>query len=176
MSCALNAGRLEPCKDSVAGIRAVLFLNYDGDLTDTLTIVDEEITANSALTTAYRYELKGANSFDEANENSRENGTSFWNGTGTFAFKKQSLASQKEMRLLSYGRPHIILEYYNGDYRLIGLKNGAECAVNTASGAAMGDFIGYNVTATTTEATMGLYVASSLIGHASAGFAITEGT
>jgi len=174
MACILTAGRLEPCKDSLGGLKAVYFINYDSGLYDNATIVEEEITALTAPVTCFKYELKGANSFDEANELSRENGTSFWTGTGTFVFKKQDLATQKELKLLSYGRPQIIIEDYNGNFRLAGIKNGCECAVSTASGAAMGDLNGYNVVATSQEAEMATFIDATLMDDV-AGFVITEG-
>lgn len=175
MASILTIGRLEPSKEGVGGIKAVMFLNYDTAILAKLTVVDEQITAVSGLIPAFRYELKGANTFDETNENSRDNGTSVWSGAGTFIFKRQSLASQKEMRILSYGRPHIILEMYDGSYRLAGRQNGSEVTVNTASGADMADFTGYNASATTKEAGMALFIEASLIGHATAGFSITNG-
>lgn len=174
MACDLTAGRLEPCKDSNGGLRAIYFANYDSGLYANFTFTAEEITALTSPVTVYKYELKGVNSFDEANENSRENGTSFWTGTGTFVFKKQSLASQKELKLLSYGRPHVILEDYNGNFRLAGIKNGCECSVSTVSGAAMGDLNGYNVVATSQEADMASFIDSTLIDNV-AGFVVVEG-
>ena len=175
MACDLTAGRLEPCKDSNGGLRAIYFINYESGLYDNATIVDDEIQDLASPVNCYKYELKGANSFDEANENSRENGSSFWTGTGTFVFKKQDLATQAELKLLSYGRPQIILEDYNGNFRLAGIKNGCDCVVNTASGSAMGDLNGYNITSTSQEGNMALYIDDALIGVAG-GFIIVEGT
>ena len=174
MACDITLGRLEPCKDSQGGLKAVYFINYDSGLFANFTIVSEEITALTAPVTCFKYELKGANTFDEANENSRDLGTSFWTGTGTFVFKKQDLATQKELKLLSSGRPQIIVEDYNGNFRLAGMKNGAECAVSTASGAAMGDLNGYNIVATTQEGDMASFIDATLMDNA-AGFVITEG-
>ena len=174
MACDITSGRLEPCKDSVGGLKAVYFINYDTGLFANLTFTLEEITALTTPVTCFKYELKGANSFDEANENSRENGTSFWTGTGTFVFKKQDLATQKELKLLSYGRPHMILEGYDGNFRLAGVKNGCECAVSTASGAAMGDLNGYNVVATSQEVDMANFIDATLMDNIT-GFVVTEG-
>jgi len=174
MACDITSGRLEPCKDSVGGLKAVYFINYDTGLFANLTFTLEEITALTTPVTCFKYELKGANSFDEANENSRENGTSFWTGTGTFVFKKQDLATQKELKLLSYGRPHMILEGYDGNFRLAGVKNGCECAVSTASGAAMGDLNGYNIVATSQEVDMANFIDPTLMDDV-AGFVVTEG-
>ena len=178
MSCDLTIGRLEPCKDNNGGLRAIYFINYDSGLYDNIVWQPSEggeISDLSTPVTCYKYELKGANSFDESNENSRENGSSFWTGTGTFVFKKQDLATQKELKLLSFGRPQIIIEDYNGNFRLVGAKNGCDCVVNTASGAAMGDLNGYNITSTSGEGDMAFFIDSDLIGNED-GFVVTEGT
>ena len=85
MACDITAGRLEPCKDSVGGITAI-YINgaYTPNLLSTATIgADGEVTAFAAPLTFYKYDLKGANGFEQTNENSRENGTSFWTQTGT---------------------------------------------------------------------------------------------
>ena len=175
MACDISLGRLEPCLEgSNGGLRAVYWINYDSALESNLTIVDEQVTALTAPVTCFKYELKGANSFDEANERSREAGTNFWTGAGTFVFKKQDLATQKELKLLSYGRPQMIVEDYNGNFRLAGLQNGCECAVSTASGAAMGDTSGYNIAVTSQENGLALFIDPTLMDNI-AGFVITEG-
>lgn len=165
MACDITAGRLEPCKDSVGGLKAVYFVNYDSDIYTDATIVTGEITAFGAPVTLYKFDLKGANnSFDETNENSRDNGTSFWTQTGTLVLKKQDLATQSQLKLLAYGRPLVVVEDYNGNFRLAGFENGAEVTVNTASGAAMGDLNGYNITFVGTEKEPSHYIDSTIIG------------
>ena len=159
MSCDITLGRLEPCKDSVGGIIAIYISNYTSGLLDTATFADEEVTGFASPLTFYKYDLKGANSFEQTNENSRDNGTSFWTQTGTIVLKKQDLATRKEMKLLSYGRPQIIVQDYNGKYYLAGIENGCEVAANTATGATMGDLNGYNITFTGTEKTPANFVA-----------------
>jgi len=153
MACDINLGRLEPCKDSVGGITAIYIGGaYTDNLLTTATIsADGEVTAFTAALTFYKYDLKGANSFDQTNENSRENGTSFWTQTGTVVLKKQDKATTAQLKLLSYGRPQIIIEDYNSNFYLMGIENGVEVAVNTATGAAMGDLNGYNLTLTGME-------------------------
>jgi len=165
MSCDIGNGRTEPCKDSVGGLKNIYIVNYSGTLLSGATLdANDQITALASDVVAYKFELKGANSFEEANENSRENGTSFWTGTGTIVLKKQDLTTQKEFKLLSYGRPQILIEDYNGNFRLAGAENGCEVAVNTASGAAMGDLNGYNLTFTSTESAMANFVDSAIVG------------
>lgn len=153
MACDLSLGRLEPCKEFVGGLKAIYFANFDGDIyTGASLDADDQITGFATPVTLYKYELKATtNTFEETNENSRDAGSSFWTQTGTFVLKGQDLQTQKELKLLAAGRPHIVIEDYNGNFRLAGFENGCECAVNTTSGGAMGDLNGYNVTATGTE-------------------------
>ena len=165
MACDISAGRLEPCKDSVGGLKAVYFVNYDATIASGATITAGEITAFGSAITLYKFDLKGANnSFDETNENSRDNGTSFWTQTGTLVLKKQDLATQSQLKLLAYGRPLVVVEDYNGNFRMAGFENGAEVTVNTASGAAMGDLNGYNITFVGTEKEPAHYIDATIIG------------
>ena len=61
MSCDINLGRCEPCKDSVGGIIAVYFSNYTEGLLESATISAEgEVTAFASPLTFYKYDLKGA--------------------------------------------------------------------------------------------------------------------
>lgn len=153
MSCDLTLGRLEPCKDQSAGIKNIYFINYDGDLKSGATLgSDDEITGFASVVNLLKYEVRGDNNtFDEPNEVNKENGTSFWTQTLTVALKKQSITDRKELKVATYGRPHIVVEDYNGNYQLAGFENGCDVSVSTASGGAMGDFRGYNVVATGNE-------------------------
>jgi|TARA_R110000824_G_scaffold2064_2_gene9915 hypothetical protein len=170
MACDINLGRLEPCKDSVGGIIAVYIggaytsglLNAPAD--GGVTITGDEITGFAAPLTFYKYDLKGANSFDQVNENSRENGTSFWTQTGTVALKKQDKTTTAQMKLLSYGRPQIIVQDYNDNYYLAGIQNGCEVAVSTVTGAGMGDLNGYNLVITGTEKSPANFIDPTIIG------------
>lgn len=174
MACDISLGRLEPCK-SVGGLKNVYFINFDADLYDNaVKDTDDTITGFGDTTaTAYKYELRGANNFDEANEVSRENGTSFWTGTGTLAFKAQDAVTRKELKLMSYGRPHVLTEGYDGSFKLYGLENGCDVAVNTVSGAAMGDLNGYNLTVTAQEKEPAFFIDPAILGT---DITVVEGT
>ena len=165
MACDINLGRLEPCKDSVGGITAIYIGGaYTDNLLTTATIgADGEVTAFTAALTFYKYDLKGANSFDQTNENSRENGTSFWTQTGTVVLKKQDKVTTAQLKILSYGRPQIIIEDYNGAYYLAGTENGVEVAVSTVSGTAMGDLNGYNLVGTGMEKSPANFIDPTII-------------
>lgn len=153
MACDLTKGRKEPCKDSIGGLKNVYFLDF-GSL-GTVTLTDDEITnltgseiggtANSL--TAYKYELKGGSSFEQAVTSSRENGTTFFEQTLNLTLKKLTKEDNKEIKLLAYGRPHIAVEDYNGNVFMMGLEHGADVNGGTVvTGAGMADLSGYTLT------------------------------
>ena len=145
MACDLTKGRLEPCKDVVGGLKAVYFTDF-GDL-GTVTKVDDEITVLSGTFSAYKYDLKGGSSFEQAITSSRENGTTYFEQTLNLTLKKLSKEDNKEIKLLAYGRPHVAVEDYNGNVFVMGLAHGAEVTGGTiVTGAAMADLSGYTLT------------------------------
>ena len=145
MACDLTKGRLVPCKDVVGGIRAVYFVDF-GDL-GTITLTNDEITNISGTFSAYQYLVKGNRSFEQTFNSSRDNGTTFFTQTLNLTLTKLTKEDNKELKLLAYGRPHVIVQDYNGNAFLMGMNNGAEVTGGTiVTGAAMGDLSGYTLT------------------------------
>jgi len=180
MACDLTKGRKEPCKDVVGGLKAVYFTDF-GDY-GTVTQTDDEITDMDGTFTAYKYELKGGSSFEQAITSSRENGTTFFDQTLNLTLKKLSKEDNKELKLLAYGRPHVAVEDYNGNVFVMGLEHGAEVTGGSiTTGAAMGDLSGYTLTLNAQELKPANFVASPTAadpfdGMSSATVTITEGT
>ena len=175
MSCDISLGRKESCKQNVGGLKAVYFVNYSPTLLADATVSGQSISALGSSEDAFKYELKAdGNTYEEANENSRENGTSFFTQTGSLVLKVQDAATQAELTQLSYGRPHVIIEDFNGNFRLAGAEHGVEVSVSTTSGGAMGDLYGYNISFEGKERNMAMFVDGAIVGDAS-GFVITEG-
>jgi len=155
MSCEIANGRVEACKDSISGIMNIYFINY-GDLETQDIDYGTPDTVNSDVIVSwppalpinlYKYELKGANGFDTAIQTSRDNGTTFFEQTLTVQLKKQDIATHKNVKLLAYGRPRIVVETRSHQYFMVGLDQGADVTAGTVStGVAMGDFNGYNLT------------------------------
>lgn len=173
MACDIATGRVEACKESVGGLRNLFIANFDSTLYSTTTLTADEVTALLGPVDVYKFELRGDNNtFEETNENSRDNGTSFWTQTGAFSLKKQDLATQSALVLLSYGRPHIIVEDYNGNFRMAGFENGCEVTVNTSTGGAMGDLSGYNISFEGKERTPSSFIDSTLMDNV-AGFVVS---
>lgn len=156
MSCDIANGRLEACKDSVAGLDAIYIINY-GDYNSDSDIAydgtyEDLINAVNGVSNLYKYELKGANSFDQAITSSRDNGTTYFEQTLSVTLKKQDVQTHKTIKLLAYGRPHIVVRNRNGQFFLAGLKRGMDVTAGTvANGTALGDLSGYTLTFTGME-------------------------
>lgn len=151
MACDLTKGRIEPCKDVVGGIKAVYFIDY-GDITIAYDSTNTDVIDDLGAVTAYKYELKGNSSFEQTINASRENGTTFFEQTLNLTLKKLSAADHKEIKLLAYGRPHVVVADYNGNAFLMGAEHGADCSGGTiVTGAAMADLSGYTLTFTGQE-------------------------
>jgi hypothetical protein len=156
MACDIANGRLEVCKDAVGGIDAIYFINfgdytsitYDGTNTDVIDTV-------AGVSNLYKYELKGANTFDQVITSSRENGTTFVEQTLTVTLKKQDAVTHKNVKLLAYGRPYVVIKNRNNQFFLAGLEHGMELTTaNVMNGSAMGDLNGYTLTMVGTEKLM----------------------
>lgn len=159
MPCTISNGRTEQCKDSISGIQAVYLLNYgiydpdpspSGDITYDATVgFEDQITAIAlpALSSIYKYELKGNNGFNTTMNTSRENGTTFFTQTLTIELKRQDPVFHKQFKILAYGRPHIIVRTNGNQFFLAGLYRGCDATAGSVeSGIAYGDFNGYKIT------------------------------
>jgi hypothetical protein len=150
MSCLITNGRKEECKDSISGLQAIYFINYGiapTDITYNTPAEPDEILSIANVTDVYKYELKGANSFEQTINSSREAGTTFFQQTLTIQMKKQDVQTHRNVKLLAYGRPHIVVHTRNNQWFLVGAFEGADVtAGNVSSGTAYGDFNGYGLT------------------------------
>ena len=76
------------------------------------------------------------------------------------SIKLHDKADNKELKLMAYGRPHIAVEDYNGNFMMMGLVNGADVSGGTiVTGAAMGDLSGYTLTFTAQETLPAVFMA-----------------
>ena len=153
MACDLTAGRLEPCKSNVGGIDKIYFVNF-GDFGDvTLASDDNEITDVTGSFDAFEYEVKStATTFEQTINSSRDNGTTFFTQTINITLKNLTKEMHKELKLMAYGRPHVVISDRNGNNFVAGLNRGCEVTGGTiVTGGAMGDLSGYTVTLTAEE-------------------------
>ena len=166
MACNITHGRVEPCKDAMAGLRNIYFINQDVDpayiykdngLNIGIYIVDsapdEAIEAVNFITHLYKFELKSnENVYDQEIVTSRENGTTFFRQILTIKLKKQDIATHNAVKTLAYAKPRIVVENNEGQFFLMGMFRGADLTAGSInSGGNMGDFTGYSLTFTAEE-------------------------
>ncbi len=179
MSCNITLGRNEPCKDSIAGLQAAYFLNYTS-ASFTLN-ANDVVTSFPSGTTVFKYELKGANSYVETVNTSRDNGTTFFNQELSITLKKLESSMTKEFKLLAYSRPQIIVHTRNGDALLVGKDQGSDMTAGTiVTGQAYGDLYGYTAVFTGQEALPANFISGSTVANPFAGVgnapSVTVGT
>ncbi len=157
MPCAITAGRLEPCRDSLAGLKNVYFINEDIDSSNLIyynatlpppIVYTDDIYYVQNIASIYKFELKSnENVYDQEIVTSRENGTTFFRQTLTIKLKKQDIATHNAIKTLAYAKPRILVENNEGQFFLVGLLRGCDVTSgNINNGASVGDFSGYSMT------------------------------
>ena len=111
MACLITSGRIEPCKDSLGGLRNVYFINEDINTANLIyynpasppPIVDtDDIYYVQNIASLYKFELKSnENVYDQEIVTSRENGTTFFRQTLTIKLKKQDIATHNAVKTLA---------------------------------------------------------------------------
>lgn len=183
MACALSLGRKEPCKDVVGGIRAVYFADFADLGAITYDVTDTEVITDFGNDpTFYQYEVKGTSSFTQNVQSNRENGTTAFEQVLELTLHKLTKEDHKELAVLAFGRPHVLVEDYNGNVFVAGLEHGMEVTGGTiVTGGAMGDLSGYTLTLTGMERKPANFIEANAAGAESAigdvtATAITKGS
>ena len=159
MACDLTLGFDEGCVSNVGGIEAIYFVNF-GNLGE-VTLTNDEITNLGGTFSAFKYLVKSnENTLSEPQTRSREAGTSFFTQNLTLSLKGISKAMHKELKLLTYGRPHVVVVDRMGNARMMGLTRGVEATLEVMTGGAMGDKIGYTITMVGEEPMPANFIAS----------------
>lgn len=157
MACDISKGRTLPCSDAVGGLDAVYFINTTdpiGAITYSTGDNSDMIDTAAGSPTLYKYDLKGTSTLNQVMTTSRENGTTFVEQTLVLNLPVMSAISHKQLKLLAYGNPQVVVKTNNNDFFLVGLEFGCDVTtINANSGAAMGDMTGYEVTLVAREKT-----------------------
>ena len=147
--CDLSLGRLEPCKSSNGGLLTAYFIT--SGLIDPSTVVygavnTDAIASVTGTITAVKYDLRGTNSFEQTIVSSRDNGTTYFEQKLSLSLKKLTVKDHKELKLLAYGRPQVVIQDHNGNYFFAGLAHGMDVTGGTiVTGTALGDMSGYTI-------------------------------
>ena len=128
------------------------------DVTDT-----DVVTSIGTGVSAYKYDVHFASSLTQNIQSSTENGTVAFEQVLELSMPKLSKEDNKEIKLIAYGHPHVVVEDQNGNFFLAGSVNGMEVTGGTiVTGTAMGDMSGYTLTLTGMERTPANFLASDL--------------
>ena len=155
MSCNLTKGRNITCRDTVGGIKAIYFAQFDevaSYVTSSGELTDFDLGASDDI---YKYTLKrGTASCTETLTGSSENGTVFYTPSVNIKLHKLTKEDQNQVKLLASNRLVIFLELNeiitatgHNVILALGLENGMELNAGTnATGTAFGDMNGYDWT------------------------------
>lgn len=158
MACDLTGGRKKPCKNAVGGVVKVHFVDF-GDLGTVTVGSNDEITDMSGTFSYSTYDVKGNSSLESNINSSIENGTTFFEQVTNLTLHKMTKEDNKELKLMTYGRPHVFVQTFDNKLLLVGREHGAEVTGGTAvTGTAMGDLNGYTLTLTANETTLPNFV------------------
>ena len=159
MACDLTTGRSKGCFNALAGIKKVYFstdslgtLTYDATDTDVITAFATDV--GDTAPEFFEYDLKGNNNTFDAGTITKDisNGTSFFAQNLAVSLPKLDKSTHKEVKLLVWASPTVVVQDYNDNYLVMGLKNGADVTGGTiVTGGARGDFAGYTLTMTAEE-------------------------
>lgn len=165
MPCALTQSLTLDCRDSIGGLKSVMFIESAN-----VTAITAAAGIVTAITKAsgkkfYKYDLaKETSQFTETFTSSVQNGTFFYAQELSIVLNKLQTNTRNEILLLAQNNLLAIAEDKNGSYWLLGRLNGLDVSGGTAeSGTASGDRSGYTITLSGQEKELAISVQSSII-------------
>lgn len=153
MSCAITSGYTLDCKDAIGGIKKVYFGNAEPSAMTIGTNASGTITGVSGIS-FYAYELlpQGKNNFTETINSNAEVGTLFYTQQLSLEFTKLTQTTRNKLATIAKRRNVVVVETHDGTFFMLGQTYGLECSGGSAlSGAAMGEFQGYQLQLTGME-------------------------
>lgn len=138
----ISRGRTEPCKDTLGGIKNVYLWRFVKP-----SFLDVNVNEGSQLisypnTIIYKFEtVADANSYEESliEDNAYEQSLNI-------VLKVVSSDSNVNVTKLQRNLLGVIIEDYNGLYRIMGLRNGCDVdSINVSTGGAKSDYNGYKL-------------------------------
>ena len=153
MACALTQGFVLDCKESVGGIKSVRFVEFD----NVASIAYAAGVATLTMVASKKFwkyaQVRETSSFTETITANVQNGTIFYSQELSVILNKLAAATRNEILLLAKNRLMAIVEDMNGNFWLLGAKNGLDITGgNSATGTASGDRNGYTLTFQAMEA------------------------
>ena len=159
MACNITNGRKEPCKQYIGGIDEIYFMKWSEVDYDSMTdLANDSITqATFAVKgggdlTAYKYDLKGINSFESTSTVSQETAGKVFDQSITVTLKGLDSVSVTQFNELMSEKTIAFVKERNQDlYYFFGGVNGMTNNGVLSSGQAMADLNGVTFTLTGQE-------------------------
>lgn len=153
MACALTQGFILDCKESLGGVKSVRFVEFD----NVASIAYASGVATLTMAAGKKFwkyaQVRETSSTTETITANVQNGTIFYQQELTVILNKLAAATRNEILLLAKNRLMAIVEDMNGNFWLLGAKNGLDITSgNAATGTASGDRNGYSLTFQAMEA------------------------
>ena len=164
MPCLLDKGWLLPCKDGVGGLSALYFIDYN-TITPAYDVTNTNVLTDIGTVTAYKYDIKSASNLIQTQTSSGDNGTTFVDQVVTAILQRLNHVTDNQLKLMAYGRNHIVVEFKTGESVMVGIEFGASLETSVADGGtAMGDLQGYTLTINAQERLAANYLEGSVVG------------
>ena len=151
MACSITmTGIAAECKDSIGGIKAAYIAEHADvvSLDETLGVISDIEMATGKTFKPFVFRKETGNFTSTINSDDAA-GTTFIQSEIVLQFTKQETAKRLEIAALMVGNCSVIIEDGNGKFWFFGQDFPVVLtAGSAASGTAMGDFNGYNITLT----------------------------
>ncbi len=159
MACNLNLGRKEPCKQNIGGIDELYLMKWsdvDYDSTDNITSEDISIFTfvkkGGGNLTAYKFDLKGINSFESTSTVSQETAAKVYDQSITVTLKGlEDSSSQLFAEIISSKTVAFVKDRNTDQFYFFGAANGMTNNGVFSSGQAAADLNGVTFTMTGQE-------------------------
>lgn len=165
MSCLVTQGRTRPCRDKSGGIKALYFANFDS-LSDLTVDGDNQVDDLGAGVNLYKYELFVNEGSLTSTIQNAEGGSVAYEQVVEFSLFGLSNSDRNEIRNITTGYPHLIVQDQNDAYWLVGRNNGIRLEGTSATGANLNEYNGYQLTATANDPLDIFSVASAAVSGA----------
>ena len=159
MACNISKGRIIPCSDAIGGIKGLYFIEY-GTIVPTFDVTKTNVVDSLGAVTAYKFDIKNeASGLEETMNSPAGNGVTYVDQVISAVLARGEWSTNAELRLLAYGRPHVVVHLKTGEAVLVGCYNGASLETGVKStGQAAGDLNGYTVTINAQERAYAFYL------------------
>ena len=140
-------GRNEPCKDGLGGVRKVYLFRYEQEVARQARGQRGISLTSYPRTLVYPYNVQAA-SFSE----NRSQDLGDWSQSFSATLTKQTLSDTIEIETLIGIELGLIIEGWDGLFRLVGAENGCRIESSTAAtGGAKNDLNGYTISIEASE-------------------------